>query len=116
MQQPLTDNFLKFSIKCFLVSKDEKISVSDSEAIEAETVFDTERDYYQVVHVGWHNQRWIYGCSMHLDIKDGKVWIQHNATELEIDKQLVELGIPKEDIVLGFHPPFMRQFTEYAVG
>jgi vancomycin permeability regulator SanA len=93
-----------------------KFSVSDSEDVEAETVFDTERNYYQVVHVGWQNQRRIYGCPMHLDIKNGKVWIQHNATEFEIDKQLVEMGIPKEDIVLGFHPPFMRQFTDYSVG
>ncbi|MGB7443883.1 MAG: XisI protein [Coleofasciculaceae cyanobacterium] len=93
------------------------LSVSDSEKIEAQTVFDRENNHYQVVHVGWsNNQRRIYGCSMHLDIKDGKVWIQHNATEFEIDKQLVELGIPKEDIVIGLHPPFMRQFTEYAVG
>ncbi len=28
---------------------------------------------------------------------------------------LVAQGVPKEDIVLGFQSPFMRQFTEYAV-
>jgi len=91
-------------------------SVSSSETIEAELVFDTERDRYQLVHVGWQNQRRIYGCTIHIDIKAGKIWLQHNATEIEIDKQLVSAGIAKEDIVLGFHPPFMRQFTEYAVG
>jgi hypothetical protein len=27
---------------------------------------------------------------------------------------LVELGVPKTDIVLGFKPPYMRQFTDFA--
>jgi hypothetical protein len=90
-------------------------SVSPSENIEAQTVFDRAGEHYQVVHIGWQNQRRIYGCTMHLDIKNGKVWIQHNATELEIDRELVNLGIAKEDIVIGFHPPFLRQFTEYAI-
>ncbi|HAG80888.1 MAG TPA: XisI protein, partial [Cyanobacteria bacterium UBA12227] len=43
------------------------------------------------------------------------IWIQHNMTELDIAQELVRLGVPKEDIVLGLHSPFMRQFTEYAV-
>jgi hypothetical protein len=29
---------------------------------------------------------------------------------------LKRVGVPKEDIVIGFHSPFMRKFTEYAVG
>ncbi|MEM7063164.1 MAG: element excision factor XisI family protein [Cyanobacteria bacterium P01_B01_bin.77] len=24
--------------------------------------------------------------------------------------------MPKSDIVIGFHTPYMRQFTDYAVG
>jgi hypothetical protein len=26
------------------------------------------------------------------------------------------LGVPTQDIVLGFHPPFMREMSDYAVG
>ncbi|MFN5893529.1 MAG: element excision factor XisI family protein, partial [Dolichospermum sp.] len=29
---------------------------------------------------------------------------------------LVAAGVSKKDIVLGFQSPFMRKFTEYAVG
>jgi XisI protein len=65
--------------------------------------------------VGWQNERRIYGCILHLDIKDGKIWLQHNGTESDIAQELVELGIAKTDIVIGFHSPFKRQFTEYAV-
>ena len=84
--------------------------------LETELIFDTQRDRYQVVHVGWSNKRRVYGCVLHLDIKDGKIWIQHDGTEGGIALELVDRGVPKQDIVLGFHSPFKRQFTEFAIG
>ncbi|MDF5732557.1 MAG: XisI protein [Rhizonema sp. PD38] len=84
--------------------------------IETQFAFDTERHHYQLLHVGWRNDRRIYGCFLHLDIKDGKMWLQHNGTENEVTEDLVNMGVPKQDIVIGFHSPFKRQFTEYAVG
>ncbi len=83
--------------------------------IETELILDTTRDHYQLVHVGWQTERRVYGCVLHLDIKDGKIWLQHNGTENDIAAELVEMGIPKTDIVIGFHSPFKRQFTEYAI-
>lgn len=80
----------------------------------SETIFDTERDHYQLVNVGWQNDRRIYGCILHLDILNGKVWIQYNGTEFDIANELVDRGIPKQDIVLGFQSTFKRQFTEFA--
>ena len=82
--------------------------------VEGQVIFDTERDHYQLVNVGWDNDRWIYGCVMHIDIKNGKVWIQYNGTDVEIADELVKSGIPAEDIVIGFHSPFKRKFTKFA--
>jgi hypothetical protein len=89
---------------------------ANHEAVDAEAIFDLQRDRYQVVHVGWSNKRRVYGCVLHLDIIDGKIWIQHDGTEGGIANELVDRGVPKQDIVLGFHSPFKRQFTEFAVG
>lgn len=83
--------------------------------VERQLVFDTARDHYQIVNVGWHKDQRIYGCSLHLDIKNDKVWIQHNGTEIEIGEELAAQGIPKQDIVIGFHSPYKRRFTEFAV-
>jgi hypothetical protein len=88
---------------------------SDSE-VESQLIFDTERDHYQLAHVGWRNKHRIYGCVLHLDIKDGKIWIQHNGTEFDIAVRLSEMGIPKQNIVNGFHTSYMRQFTDFSVG
>lgn len=84
--------------------------------VEVETIFDLERDHYQIVHVGWENKHRVYGCSMHIDIKNEKIWIQWNGTEVDIADELVQMGVLKQDIVIGFHSPSMRKFTDFAMG
>ena len=93
----------------------ERATRGGDEQVEAQTIFDAERDHYQLIYVGWHNKKRVFGPVLHLDIKDGKVWIQWNGTEDDIAAELEALGVPKQNIVLGFHAPIMRQFTEYAV-
>jgi hypothetical protein len=84
--------------------------------IQAETIFDQERDRYQLVYVGWRDSQRVYGVVLHLDIIDGKIWVQQDGTEVGIANKLVEIGVPKHDIVLGIDPPKIRQYTEFAVG
>ena len=84
-------------------------------AIDCYTVFDTKQDHYQVMNVGWDGHRRVYGSVLHLDIKKGKIWIEQNMTEMRIAEELVKQGVLKEDIVLGFQAPEMRQYTDYAV-
>ncbi|MCP4353292.1 MAG: XisI protein [Desulfobacterales bacterium] len=81
---------------------------------EIQNIFDTEHDHYQLVHAGWHDKQREYGCIMHLDIKAGKIWIQHDGTEIGVANELVEMGVPKEDIVLAYHPPYKRPYTGFA--
>ncbi|MUG99746.1 XisI protein [Scytonema sp. UIC 10036] len=84
--------------------------------VEVEQIFDTERNHYQILKVGWNNQKRIYSPIMHLDIINEKIWIQQNTTEVDIALELIEMGVPKHDIVIGFHTPKMREFTDFAVG
>jgi len=49
------------------------------------------------------------------DIIDGKIWIQRDGTEYGIANELVEAGIPKEHIVLGFQSEEVRPYTDFAV-
>ena len=62
------------------------------------------------------NRHRVEGAFLHLDIIDGKVWIEHNGTEVPIGEELVAAGVPKSDIVLGYKPPDIRPHTGYAVG
>ncbi|MGD1861418.1 MAG: XisI protein [Leptolyngbyaceae cyanobacterium] len=83
---------------------------------EVQTLSDVDQDHYQLLHVGWRGHKRQFGCILHLDIKAGKIWIQHDGTEIGIANQLVELGVPKQDIVLAFHEPEVRQFTDFGTG
>ena len=76
---------------------------------EAELIFDLERDRFLVMHVNWRNDYRIYGCAMHFDLIDGKVWIQNNSTEIYVDRELIKRGIDPQDIVLGFRSPSVRK-------
>lgn len=87
---------------------------SSDQEYEIQTIFDTEHDHYQLLYVGWQNNKRDFGCILHLDIKGDKIWIQHDGTEVGIANQLVELGVPKQDIVLAFHEPEVRQFTGFG--
>lgn len=41
-------------------------------------------------------------------------WIEENWTEDGIATELLAAGVPKDEIVLGFHHPTMRQYSEFA--
>ena len=85
------------------------------EGVETQLSCDTERDHYHIFNVGWEKNRRNYGCLIHVDIKNGKIWIQHDGTEAVIAEEFLKLGVPQEDIVLAFHSPYRRQFTGFAV-
>ncbi len=52
---------------------------------------------------------------IHIDIVDGKLWIQADNTDRAVASELVEAGVPKSDIVLAFRLPEVRKYTAYAV-
>ena len=83
--------------------------------VDTEVVFDEEHDHYELVHNGWAGPYRIQGPVIHMDIRDGKVWIQHDGTPDALADRLVEAGIPKDRIVLAFKAPSLRQHTGFAV-
>jgi len=86
------------------------------EGVERQLIFDIEGDHYLLFTTGWDKHERVHGCAIHVDIKDGKIWIQDNRTEFDIAQELVALGVPKQDIVLAFHAPDRRPLTGFAVG
>ena len=84
-------------------------------AIDLETIFDEVTDHYELLAIGWRGKQRVHGCIIHIDIRDGKVWVQHDSTDAAIANQLVERGIPAVAIVLGFQPEYIRQYSGFAV-
>lgn len=88
---------------------------SSEEDVEIQLIFDTARDHYQILEIGWDGYDRVYNCVIHLDIKDEKIWIQRNMTDIQIAEELTEMGVPKEDIILGLQPFYQRQYTKYGI-
>ena len=91
--------------------------INDRNADEnmVELVFDLERDSYLLVNIAWEKYERTYYPVAHLDIINGKIWIQKDATEEGIATDLENLGVPKDKIVLAFHSPTLRKYGEYAL-
>lgn len=83
--------------------------------IQVYTFFDLKNDHYQVFHAGWNKHRRVFGPLVHIDLVNDKIWIQYDGTEVGVANELVSLGVPKQDIVLAYHAPFMRQYDGFAV-
>lgn len=83
--------------------------------LERRFVIGEDHSSYLLLTLGWQQEQRVHGCLVHVEIKNNKVWIQRDGTEDGITDELVARGIPKEDIVLGFHPPEVRQYTDFAV-
>lgn len=78
-------------------------------------VFDDEHHSYQLMYIGWDRRRRVHGSIYHLRLHNNKVYIEEDTSNQPIAESLLEAGIPKEDIVLAFHAPDKRQYTEFAV-
>ena len=46
---------------------------------------------------------------------DGKIWIRYDGTEEGVATELLEAGVPKGHIVLGFRHPSERKYSGLAV-
>ena len=86
-----------------------------SDDYESQLIFDEIRDHYLWLDVGWDDYKRIYHTIIHFDIKDGKIWLQENATDLNPAEDLIDLGISRDNIVLGLQPPYKRPHTNYGV-
>ncbi|MEZ4825484.1 MAG: XisI protein [Bacteroidia bacterium] len=79
-----------------------------------EILADRDRNHFALVRLGWNKEKFVYHCVMHFDIIEGKVWLQQNWTDQNLAEELIEKGVAREDIILGFLPPYIRQHTGFA--
>ncbi len=92
-----------------------KIKPANMPDIDSYVITDWENNHFQLLQTGWNNHRYVFTVVFHFDIKDGKVWFQLNITDRDVVDDLMDMGVAREDIVLGFREPEMRPFTGFAV-
>ncbi|MBD1854456.1 XisI protein [Leptolyngbya boryana CZ1] len=88
---------------------------SPDDEVESLLAFDEVRDQYLWLRSGWQNKNRVRHITMYLRIKNDKVWVEEDWTDLCVVDDLLAAGIPATDIVLGFQPPDVRQYTDFAI-
>ncbi|MDX2248409.1 MAG: XisI protein [Bacteroidia bacterium] len=82
--------------------------------VDQEVLADRERNHFALIRLGWAKGQFVYHCVMHFDIIDGKIWLQQNWTDQDVAEELIQKGVKREHIVLGFVPPYARQHSGFA--
>ena len=88
--------------------------LSQVEEKRVECIYDDANGHYEILWMGWEGSRRIHGCVVHVDLIDGKIWIQYDGTERGVANDFVDAGVPKDRIVLGFQSPAKRPYTDFA--
>jgi hypothetical protein len=78
-------------------------------------VADDEQQVYTVFDLGWENGRRIQIMPVLIRIVGDKVYVEEDNTDYGFVDRLLEADIPAKDMVLAWHPPDMRPYTEFAV-
>ncbi len=99
----------------FLTDYEAKAAANPSEGIREQLSIDHERGHYQLLSIGWQKSHFVFAAVFHFDIIGDKIWIQQNNTEIFVADELIERGVSREDIVLGFQPPVVRKHTGFAL-
>lgn len=77
-------------------------------------LFDETHDYYLLARVIWGQYRCWQSVIAFVRLLNGKFWIEEDWTEDGLATDLLKEGISHQEIVLGFQPPEMRPYTEFA--
>lgn len=109
------DNQLKYKniIKNVLLEY-AKYRASIPDSYDSQVLFDDERGRYLVLDIGWDNDKYLHATPIHIDLIGDKIWIQYDDTEEGVANDLITAGVLKNDIVLGFRSPKIREYTGFA--
>lgn len=102
-------------IKKTLTEYHEWVSGSSNLQQDSCLVFDEIHDQYFWLFMGWEGQKKFRNIQVHIRIKNEKIYIEEDWTEEGIATELLNEDVSKNDIVLAFHDPETRQYTDFAV-
>lgn len=85
----------------------------DGTSIEAVT--DPEHGHYQIVRTGWKDGRFLHACLVHFTVRDQKVQLLRNDTDVEWDRELIDRGVAPDDIVLTFRQSVSQRVASTTV-
>jgi hypothetical protein len=76
--------------------------------VENKVISDTKNHEYQLIRMGWHEGKHVHYTVFHFSLLDNQVWVHENRTDLNIDQELIDIGVAAKDIRSGLEYPKYR--------
>jgi len=95
------------------LEKQAAVTFSNAPDIKFHLLINKAETEFALFKMGWIGEVHKHGIVFHFEIKEGKVYLHANSTNIEIGDILAEKGIPKSDIVIAFLAEYERA-PEYA--
>jgi hypothetical protein len=76
--------------------------------VENKVIADTKNHEYQLIRLGWHENKHIHYTVFHFSLVNNQVWVHENRTDLNLDQELINFGIALKDIRSGMEAPSER--------
>ena len=92
----------------------EAIQNDQKNGLNAHLTINEAKTDFLLLKTGWANKLFVHTITFHIELKDDKVWIYENKTDIDLAKVLTDKGVAKEDIVLGYLSPALRQLSGYG--
>ncbi len=108
-------DFLRQAITTVYQEYADYLRGSNYSSVEYQLIVDDKNNHYQLVALGWENDKRIFYVIFQSDILNGKIWIQEDNTEDGLAALLEQKGVAKKEVVLAYFPEYHRKYTEYAV-
>lgn len=83
--------------------------------VENKVITDTKNHHYQLQRIGWYQDRHVHYTVFHFEIRNNKVWVHENRTDVNIDEELIDAGISPKDIMSGLDHPGLEVTTQSAL-
>ena len=99
----------------FFFTEKAAIQNRQKSGLKAHLVINKHQTDFVLLKMGWVQKLFVHTVVFHIEIKNSKIWIYEDKTAIDVAKILIEKGVEKKDIVLGFLFPTLREFSDYAV-
>ncbi|MDJ1178220.1 XisI protein [Roseofilum sp. BLCC_M91] len=86
-----------------VISQYARLTPSHGE-IRLDTVFDETQNRYALMQTGWSQGCRVRGNLIYITLQDERIYLEYDGMEQGITQDLLDLGVPSDQIVLAFLP------------
>lgn len=73
-------------------------SIANLPDLKTELIIDKNKNHYILLDMGWQDNEFIHEWVFHIEIKNDKVWVHEDMTDVNIAQELIDAGINASDI------------------